>query len=861
MVAKGLGALAEMGLKLMAEVELVVKPKVESDGPQTLVPIAKPMLGRVEPQAEEIPHGRLPHGPLEQPNKIRFVDPQPAGDAIEVEGAVDGRLHHRQGFFDVAAGGEGGGRRSIGHQIAHQTQESVVGRPANQGFGTGGPAANVLEGGPMAPPDGGPAGASKFPAQALEQAVQILVPGEQHVVEKKLVGRSGGLGLVDLVRSGKKERPGVHFGFYPRVPKPPLSLQKIVKLMKARSFVVVGSNGGRGAEPGVVDVHVNILHARVNPNNSRNRAWGPRIRRERRMYRWFWGFLARDRLLMAGALVLVVVVSALGMVNPVITGVLVDRVILGRNFGLLWSLLGLLLGATVVRMGLRYTFVMTFEFVSQRMVKALRESLFARIQRLDFAYFDRTKTGDLMALMTGDLDACRHMISWVSYQSFENLLIFLFSVGVLLTVHAGLTLLLLVVTPGIAVSAYFLARDVHPLFARVREQFSRLNSVVQENIAGNRVVKAFVREAEEKRKFDVENQGYYQRNMDAAAVWGKYIPLIEFFSGLLLVILLLGGGWLILQGAMTLGALVVFTGLVWALSQPLRMVGWLINDAQRFRASLERLYELSQIESAIAAPEPAPDLPSPRGSFEFRDVSFHYGDEPILSNLHFRVEAGQTVGIVGPTGSGKSTLVRLLARFHDPTEGQILLDGHDLRRWPLERLRTTVGYAMQDVFLFSDTLEGNIVFGVPEASVEAAVEASRQALAHEFIEELPEGYDTIVGERGVGLSGGQRQRVALARLLLADPPVMVLDDTTSAVDLETETQLQRTMRHLHGRKTLFIVAHRWSTIQHADVILVLGGGRVAQEGRHADLIQQPGWYRDVYLHQMGQREEETLGPE
>jgi len=546
------------------------------------------------------------------------------------------------------------------------------------------------------------------------------------------------------------------------------------------------------------------------------------------------------------------------MVNPSLTGILVDKVVIGRDFGLLWVLLGLLLGATVLRMALRYLFVMSFENVSQRFVKAMRESLFSRLQHLDFAYFDRTKTGDLMALMTGDLDACRHMVAWVGYQTFENLLVFLFSVMVLFTIHAGLTLCLLVVTPFIAVSAFFLARDVRPMFGKVREQFSRLNSVVQENIAGNRIVKAFVREEEELRKFRVENDEYRKRNIAASRVWGKYIPLIEFFSGLLVVIMVMGGGWLILEEQMTVGSLVVFTGLVWALTQPLRMAGWLINDMQRFAASLERLHELSQIESAL----PVSTSPVPHGAvqgrFEFRHVGFGYGETPILSDLNFTVEPGQTVGIVGPTGSGKSTLIRLLARFQDPTQGQVVLDGTDLKDWPLDRLRSSVGYAMQDVFLFSDTLEGNIVFGRPEATVEQAVAASKKALAHEFIEHLPEGYDTIVGERGIGLSGGQRQRVALSRLLLADPPVLILDDTTSAVDLETEAHLQETMRDLHGRKTLFIVAHRWSTIQHADLILVLQEGRITQRGRHAELIAEPGWYREVHRHQLG-LESETHG--
>jgi ATP-binding cassette subfamily B protein len=447
------------------------------------------------------------------------------------------------------------------------------------------------------------------------------------------------------------------------------------------------------------------------------------------------------------------------------------------------------------------------------------------------------------------------MVSWVGYQSFENSLVFLFSVIVLMNIHAGLTLILLAVTPFIALSAFFLTKEVRPQFGRVREQFSRLNSVVQENIAGNRVVKAFVREDEEVRKFRAENDEYRKRNLDDAKVWGKYIPLIEGLSGLLMVIMVLGGGLLILQGALTVGSLVVFTGLVWALTQPLRMSGWLINDAQRFSASLERLFALHQVKSSLDGEQTMEPKASPMaqtsGAYEFRHVDFAYGDQKVLHDLSFTVDAGQTVGIVGPTGSGKSTLLRLLARFQDPTAGQVLFGGVDLKQWPLEQLRPCVGYAMQDVFLFSDTLEGNIVFGKPEATPEQAVEAARQAQAHDFISGMDDGYGTIVGERGIGLSGGQRQRVALARLLLADPPVMVLDDTTSAVDLETEAHLQQTMRHLYGRKTLFIVAHRISSIAHADLILVLDAGHIVQRGRHEELVAQPGWYRDVFEHQGG----------
>lgn len=569
------------------------------------------------------------------------------------------------------------------------------------------------------------------------------------------------------------------------------------------------------------------------------------------MLAWFWNYVRPYAWLIVLGFVLTVIVSALGMVNPSLAGVLVDQVILGRHYELLWTVLGWLLGATVLRMILRFVFIMIFESISQSIHKKIREDLFARVQSLDFHFFDKTKTGDLMALLTGDLDTVRHMISWVGYQTFENSLIFLFSIIVLFGVQPLLTLILLVVTPGIALAAWFLAKTVRPQFGKIREQFSRLNSVVQENIAGNRIVKAFVREDEELRKFTKENDEYCKRNLDGAKIWGKYIPIIEFLSGLLMVIMILGGGLLIIDKQMTMGALVVFTGLVWALTQPLRMSGWLINDMQRFAASLDRLHDLALTKAGLTdAGEQGIKRPI-QGEIAFRNVSFAYGDEALFTDLTFTVKPGMTVGIVGPTGSGKSSLVRMLARFHEATGGQILLDGDDIRTWDLQSLRTQVGYAMQDVFLFSDTLEGNIVFARPQATVEEALAASKQALAHDFIQHLQDGYDTIVGERGIGLSGGQRQRVALARLLLADPPIMVLDDTTSAVDLETEAHLQETMRSLHGRKTMFIVAHRLSTVKHADLILVLQDGRISQRGTHATLVKEPGWYQEVHCHQLG----------
>ena len=570
------------------------------------------------------------------------------------------------------------------------------------------------------------------------------------------------------------------------------------------------------------------------------------------MHPWLRAHLSKYGPLIAAGVALTFVVSALNLVSPLLSGILVDKVIVGGDVSLLWRLLGLMVGAIVVKSLIRYGYQMLFERVSQNTIRACREELFAKLQRMDFAFHDRTKTGDIMAHLTGDIDAVRHLIAWVVYQCCENGIVFLAAVGALFFVNWKLTLAMLAVTPFIARSTFSLSREVKPTFASIREQFSRLNSVVQENIAGNRVVRALAREDYEMARFQRENDAFRARNVESAAVWARHIPRIELFSGLLPVILILAGGIMIIRGGLTLGQLVTFNGLVWAINQPLRMAGWLVNDVQRFGAAADRLDRLYALESAIEA-RPSPLRPGRvSGRVEFRHVSFSYGDESVLEDISFVAEPGQTVGILGPTGSGKSSIGRLLCRFYDRTGGEILLDGVDVRDYDLDRLRANVGVAMQDVFLFSDTIEGNLAFGKPEAALEEVRRASELAAARDFIEELPEGFDTIVGERGVGLSGGQRQRVALARLLLTEPPVMILDDTTSAVDIETEERIRDSIRSLRGRSTMLVIAHRLSSIMRADQILVVKDGRIVERGRHEELRRLGGYYETVYRHQTGE---------
>lgn len=569
------------------------------------------------------------------------------------------------------------------------------------------------------------------------------------------------------------------------------------------------------------------------------------------MLRWMWPYVRKYRFAMGAALFLALCVSAMNMVNPTVAGMIVDRVIRGGEHSILKQLVVLMIGTTLVKCLVRFGYQIIFEHVSQNVIRKIRENLYDHIQGLDFFWFDRSRPGDVMTLMTSDLDAIRHFVAWVIYQIFENVMVFVFSIAVLASIHLRFTLLLLTVTPAIFLTAWILSRKLKPAYLAVRDQFARLNSTVMETIAGNRVVKAFVREEFERNRFMKENLAFKDRQLNAVNVRARFGPLIDSFASLLPVLLILAGGYFIMSGELTLGQLVTFNGLMWALSNPLNMIANLVNDTQRFTASGERIRELFRRETRIRSVEGALSPAQCQGRLEFRNVSFSYNGEKVLTAINFVVEPGMTIGILGPTGSGKTTLAKLMCRFYDPDEGEILLDNIPLRNLDLGWLRRNAGIAMQDVFLFSDTIEGNIAFGRIDAPVEEVYTATRRACAEEFIRELPAGYDTVVGERGVGLSGGQRQRIALARLLLSDPRIIILDDTTSSVDVETEAAMRASIASLPGTHTTIMIAHRISSLSASDVILVMDKGQIIDQGCHEELISRPGYYRDVWQHQNG----------
>lgn len=576
--------------------------------------------------------------------------------------------------------------------------------------------------------------------------------------------------------------------------------------------------------------------------------------------KWLWKYMGKKRHLFVLGMILSAVTSAMLIINPMLSQKLIDEVITPQNTALLLPLLGAMMAVQIIRLTLRYVMVVFLEINSQQMLDDVRRKLFDVIQNQDHVFFNRIRTGDLMTRMTNDLDLIRHSLAWISYVTVDSIVVFLVTLIYLFTVSWKLTLCLAAVTPFILVITRIFSKIIHPMYVRLRDRLSALNTVAQENIAGNRVVKAFAREEFEKQKFDEKNQEFRDTNLKTTYVGVKFNPVIDLLSQSLTIITLLAGGIFMINGELTAGEMMAFSSLTWALANPLKNLGMLINDIQRFSASSAMIIEIFYAQPTIvehaSAKEPDHRL---RGDLDFDHVNLKVGGKTILQDIDLHIAAGQKLGIMGTTGSGKTSLINLLNRFYDVTDGTVSIDGIDVREIPLSTLRRSVSMAMQDVFLFSDTVEGNIAYGAPEMPFEEVRKWAKAADADGFVNRMEEGYDTLIGERGVGLSGGQRQRISLARAIAMKPSVLVLDDTTSAVDMETEKYIQHQLRNLPFPCTKVMIAQKVSSVQDADEIIILDEGKIIERGTHEELLAKRGYYYGIWALQNSIEEVDPLG--
>lgn len=573
---------------------------------------------------------------------------------------------------------------------------------------------------------------------------------------------------------------------------------------------------------------------------------------------WLWHNLKGYRKIYIIALVLSLVCNALYLTTPYFSSQIIDVYITGENAaenlkndknGFLLLLVAMI-GFTLLRTIFQYTCNMTYEKSSQGMIYKIRNHLFKQIQNQDMDFYDKNRTGDLMTRLTGDLDMVRHAVSWVFKGIVESLSLFTASMVYFFVIDWKMALMLLSVTPFIFIVTVAFKRVAGPVYVDLRERLAKMNTDAQENISGNRVVKAFAREEYEKQKFQKSNGEYSRANKAASLLWLKFSPYMETFANVLSVVMLLGGGMFLIKGSLTMGEYVAISGLIWAIANPVRNLGIYVNDIQRFMASAMKIIEVYYARPRIIDREDAVDCTERlKGEIEFKNVSFKYGNDTVLENINFTVKPGETIAIMGETGSGKTTLINLIPRFYDCSEGEVLVDGVNVRMRKLQQLRKSIGMATQDVLLFSDTIDGNIAYGDSDMPEDDVKKYASLAAADDFITKMPDGYETLIGERGVGLSGGQKQRISLARALAIKPAILILDDTTSAVDMETEKHIQQSLENLDFDCTKIIIAQRISSTKDADKIIILEDGKIKEMGTHDELLAKKGYYYEVFMLQ------------
>ncbi|OBR64760.1 multidrug ABC transporter ATP-binding protein [Paenibacillus oryzae] len=541
--------------------------------------------------------------------------------------------------------------------------------------------------------------------------------------------------------------------------------------------------------------------------------------------------------------------TAFGLVYPMLLSYLIENVIKQNQFEKVPMLALIVVGAISLKAVNQFLHGFFGGRLGNKVAYRMRNALYDKLQTLSYQYYDKAKTGDLMSRLTADLEAIRQFIGFGFAQILNMVIMVLFGGGMMLYLNWQLTLITLAPIPLLIIIALRFEKLIHPAFQEMRQAMSNLTTAVQENITGVRTVKSFAREGHEVSKFSVRSEAYQNNQVRAATLWAKFFPAMEVSANLCPVVLLVAGGIMVINGTLVLGNFVAFFSLIWYIVGPMWGLGFHINNYTQFKASGERVIGLMEEHIHVKSVEHAVEVDAEhtKGHVVFDHVTFNYPDKPAaLTDITIDAKPGSVIGFLGETGAGKSTIIQLLMRAYNVKHGKITLDGIDIRNVDVASLRRQIAPVFQETFLFSAAIRDNIAYGVRDVTQEDIERAAKLAKAHDFIMELPLGYDTIVGERGMGLSGGQKQRIAIARALIKNPRILVLDDATSAVDMETEHEIQAGFKELMKGRTTFIIAHRISSLRHADEIIVLEKGHIVQRGKHEELIAQEGPYRDTY---------------
>ncbi|MBU6080531.1 ABC transporter ATP-binding protein [Allobacillus halotolerans] len=554
-------------------------------------------------------------------------------------------------------------------------------------------------------------------------------------------------------------------------------------------------------------------------------------------YRWYFFF----------SIISLVFVAGITVIYPIVLQITIDDVVAKERFQLVPYIALIFVGLMVVKSIATYFNQYLGDLFGISSVYAVRDEMYKKLQRLSFKYYDNAKTGDLMSRLTADVEGFRFFLSFGFSELLRIFLLITVSLGVMFFYSVPLALVTMAAMPFLAIVVYKFDRRVHPAFRGIRKSFGRMNTRVQENISGMNTVKSLSREDFEIGRFSEKGENYRQHYLDTAKIWSRYFPLMEFIGNVCVVALLAFGGYLVIQGDLSVGRLIAFFSLVWYILGPLMNLGFVVNQFSQAKASGERLLEILESDLEIED-QPTEQIDRIQGHVTFTDVTLTYSedDDQALKNISFDAPPGKVIGLIGGTGAGKTSITQLITRFYEPEEGQVLVDGKPVNEFPLTQLRKNIGFVLQEPFLFSTTIRDNIAYGNPEATMEEIVDAATRAQAHDFIMEMPNGYDTLLGERGMGLSGGQKQRISIARAILINPSILVLDDATSAVDMQTEFKIQKALKEVMEGRTTFIIAHRISSLKHADEILVLENGEIAERGKHDFLLQNKGAYQRIY---------------